>query len=245
MTYSSTCQVCGSENVKTHFTFGKYVCSVCLVMRKTGRTGNSGMIYRESTDPLNYVDITKTSLSLLPVKKSHELYVKWFVEHYPKSKGIVGRQINYLIYLDENPIGIIGFASPPLNYILFNKFFGFTDGRHSENAKLFLNNNVFRIVESKPNLATMILKLARQDVRERYFAKYGDRLKGLVTFVEPPRTGSLYKADNWICIGETLGVEVKRRGENWTEKSYAQGTKKIIYGYLYKAERNHAKPILL
>ena len=57
---------------------------------------------------------------------------------------------------------------------------------------------------------------------------------GLITFVEPPRTGALYKADNWIYIGETQGIEVKRRGDTWIKKSYMQGDKKYIYGYKYK-----------
>lgn len=25
------------------------------------------------------------------------------------------------------------------------------------------------------------------------------------TFILPPRTGAMYKADNWICLGETTG----------------------------------------
>jgi hypothetical protein len=174
----------------------------------------------------------KIYLKLVP--KSHKLYVKWFIEHYPKSKGIVGRQLNFLIYSYGNPIGIIGFASPPLNYKKFNVFFAFdTNISSSENAKLFLNNNVFRIVYSEKNLGTQILKLARKNIYKIYQEKYNQKLLGLVTFIEPPRTGSMYKADNWIYIGETDGVEIKRRGENWINKQYTIGVKKLIYGYKY------------
>ena len=234
------CYKCGveSDKEKLYSTFGKKICKTCLDKRKkTGTVGNSGMVYKENIQPENYTDIFKLNIPIAIelVKKSHPLYVKWFIEHYPESKGIVGRQLNYLIYRYGVPVGIIGFASPPLNYKKFNTFFNFDKDRaNSENGKFFLNNNVFRIVVTEPNLGTQVLKIARNKVKKDYLDRYGGTLIGLVTFVEPPRTGSMYKADNWTYIGETEGVEVKRRGESWTEKSYTKGVKKFIYGYKYK-----------
>ena len=67
-------------------------------------------------------------------------------------------------------------------------------------------------------------------------------LLGLVTFVEPPRTGAIYKADNWECLGKTQGVSVRRKGDNWYEKQYIKGEKKFIFAYRYKKttmERNN------
>lgn len=161
------------------------------------------------------------------------MYVKWFIEHYPKSKGIVGRQLNYLIYNNGSPIGIIGFASPPLNYKLFHQFFNLQD-KPSENAKYYLNNNVFRIIITEKNIGTKILKIARNLVYKDYISNYNTQLLGLITFVEPPRTGAMYKADNWTYLGETQGIEVKRRGNNWINKQYCKGIKKLIFGYKYK-----------
>lgn len=238
----NTCYKCGvsEDETRLYTTFGKYICKVCLDKRKTGRQGHSGMIYDENIKEEDYYDksLINEKIYLKPVLKSNKLFVKWFIEHYPKSKGIVGRQINFLIYSYGKPIGIIGFASPPLNYKKFNEFFKLDDQQKpSENAKLFLNNNVYRIVHTEKNLGTQVLKLARKQVYINYKEKYNQELLGLVTFVEPPRTGALYKADNWIYIGETQGVEVKRRGDSWTEKSYTQGDKKYIYGYKYKSKK--------
>lgn len=239
------CYKCGIEEsgIKLYSTFGKYICKNCLDKRKTGNKGHSGMIYDDSIKEEDYFDATlqNKKIELKLVKKSHKLFVKWFIEHYPKSKGIVGRQLNFLIYAYGKPIGIIGFASPPLNYLKFNEFFEFDkEAKSSENAKLFLNNNVFRIVHTEQNLATQVLKIARNKVYQLYKEIYKTNLLGLVTFVEPPRTGSLYKADNWIYIGETQGIEVKRRGDNWLEKKYIKGDKKYIYGYKYKVRNNHS-----
>jgi hypothetical protein len=233
-----SCYKCGisEQNEKLFLTFGKYICKECLNNRRTGRKGHSGMLYDDNVSEKEYYDetIKDQFLYLKRVKKSNKLFVKWFIEHYPQSKGIVGRQLNYLIYSYGKPIGIIGFASPPLNYKKFNEYFSFEKTESSENAKKFLNNNVFRIIHTEKNIGTQILKIARKIVYIDYLNEYDDYLLGLITFIEPPRTGSIYKADNWEYLGMTEGIEVKRRGVDWTDKQYTKGIQKYIYGYKYK-----------
>ena len=189
------------------------------------------MIYNKDigTNQTNFT----SGLQLLKVKKSHPLFVKWYIEHYPKSKGIVGRQLNYLIYYESMPVGIISAVSPPLNYRKFRKYFGI------ENDLEFMNNGIFRIVHSpKKNFATQVLKSFRNAIKKDYENKYGNQLLGIVTFVEKPRNGGIYKADNWDMIGETQGIEVRRRGEDWLSKTYTKtDNKKLIFAYKYKKRR--------
>jgi hypothetical protein len=225
-----TCCKC-KQKKKTVKSFGKNICLDCLAKRKTGIKGHSGMIYNKDINPSNYCNLT-TGLKLLKVPKSHPLFVKWYIEHYPKSKGIVGRQLNYLIYYNGKPVGIISAVSPPLNYKKFRIFFGVTDD------KQFVNNGVFRVVKSpKKNFATQVLKLFRKTIQIDYQKQYGDRLLGIITFVEKPRNGGIYRADNWDLLGETQGIEVRRRGENWINKSYTKtNNKKLIFGIKLKQE---------
>jgi|TARA_R100000656_G_C3941671_1_gene126825 hypothetical protein len=221
------CSKCGVKT-KVYNTFGKLKCKPCIDKSKTGRKGHSGMIYNKSTSiPLS---LFNDGLKLECVKKSNDLFVKWYIEHYPQSKGIVGRQINYLIYDGHSPIGIISGSSPPLNYLIFRKYFKIT------NDLQFLNNNVYRIVTKTDdkNLGTKILKLFRNTIIKDYYDKYKTNLLGLVTFVEPPRTGAIYKADNWEFLGETQGITVRRKGDNWFDKQYLKGVKKLIFAYKYK-----------
>jgi hypothetical protein len=187
------------------------------------------MIYRPDTDYTQF-KISSQGLKLIKVKKSNPLFVKWYIEHYPKSKGIVGRQLNYLVYYNGWPIGIIGGASPPLNYKIFRDYF------NTVQDTSYLNNNVYRIVH-KPedrNIGTKILKMFRATLIQDYKSFYKDRLLGLVTFVEPPRTGAIYKADNWDYLGMTKGIEVKRKGKNWLEKVYQKGVSKHIFAIRFK-----------
>ena len=224
------CYRCREEK-KTVKTFGKDTCLECLKKRKTGKRGHSGMIYNKDigTNQTNFT----SGLQLLKVKKSHPLFVKWYIEHYPKSKGIVGRQLNYLIYYESMPVGIISAVSPPLNYRKFRKYFGI------ENDLEFMNNGIFRIVHSpKKNFATQVLKSFRNAIKKDYENKYGNQLLGIVTFVEKPRNGGIYKADNWDMIGETQGIEVRRRGEDWLSKTYTKtDNKQLIFAYKYKKRR--------
>lgn len=109
----------------------------------------------------------------------------------------------------------------------FNAFFG----KGMENY--FLINNVFRLINNEKNLATRVMKIARQKVKTDYEQRFSERLMGLVTFVEPPRTGALYKADNWKLLGETAGKRMKRDPTTW-EKVFTDGERKLIFGYRYK-----------
>src|SRR5436853_30846 len=82
------------------------------------------------------------------------------------------------------------------------------------------NNSIFRIVNNLniKNLGTRILKIFRNEIKKDYKLFYNTEILGLITFVEPPRTGAIYKADNWIYLGETKGVEVRRKGADWMNK---------------------------
>ena len=231
MVCSMICYKCKIDKDKTVKSFGKDICLPCLKKRKTGKKGHSGMVYDKKVKG-NQTNFT-TGLQLIKVKKSHPLFVKWYIEHYPKSKGIVGRQLNYLIYYDSMPVGIISAVSPPLNYRKFREYF------NVENDIDFVNNGVFRVVYSpKKNFATQVLKAFRKRIKLDYEKEYGNKLLGIITFVEKPRNGGIYKGDNWYLIGETQGIEVRRRGEDWLSKTYTKtDNKKLIFAYKYKKKR--------
>lgn len=215
------CHRCKQKNDKLFASFGNFICQNCKDNRPRRGLGNSGMSFAS-----NFEMIFDDSLHLVCVPKSDGNFGNLFFSHYPKSKGIVGRTLCYNIFYKKRLIGIIGGASPPKNYTIFKKYFECDE-------RFFINNNVFRIIESEKNLGTKILKLFRARIREDYFNKYKDKLLGIVTFVEKPRTGSLYKADNWNYLGETQGKRMRRNSDTW-EKEFKDGEIKHIFGYKYK-----------
>lgn len=201
--------------------FGKAICERCKDSRPRINTGNSGM-----TRDGQFILPDNSGLTLLKVPKGNSLFGSYYFEHYPGSKGIVGRSLCYLIHFNSEFSGIIGCNSSPSNYKLFRKFFDITDDN------FILNNNVFRLIYNGKNFGTKVLKLFRETIKKDYLIKYKTDLKGIITFVEPPRTGAVYKADNWTFLGLTEGKSV-RRGISF-EKEWSDGTKKLIFGYKYK-----------
>lgn len=223
------CDICGFQG-KVIETWGKKYCRSCWDKKpKQLGTGHSGMLKAKSELQQDFLAFDN-KLKLIKVPKGNKLFATIFLEHYPKSKGIVGRQCNYLIERAGKILGIIGANSPPLNYIKFNKFFN-PNGIKKYTEFNWLNNNVFRLLYQEKNLGTKVLKLFRQQLKKDYETQYKDKLIGLITFIEPPRLGSLYKADNWIYLGITQGKECKRRGSHgkWINKEWLEGTKKYIY----------------
>lgn len=223
------CSTCPSVGTVIE-SWGTYYCKTCYDARPKKPNGNGGMVFKGVN--MSDFDRDEVGISLERCKKSHPAFCDLYLSHYPGSKGIMGRSLNYLVRLDGKIAGIIGGNSPPLNYKLFRKFF------NTDDEKLFLNNNVFRMVNSEKNLGTKVLSLFRHTVAVDYKNAYGVDLLGLSTFVEPPRTGAVYKADNWEAIGLTQGKSVRKRDMNsWENKEWSVGTVKLIFAIRFKIKK--------
>lgn len=239
-TYIKTCYKCKTEG-KCFKYWGKFYCEKCLV--ETSGHGNSGMIAM----PKEWVEHQLMQIHMIPesyqrpvliyVPKGNKLFASLYLSHYPQSKGIVGRSLNYLIIYKGMTAGIIGGNSPPYAVKPIDEFFGITKENRGDMLVRFFNNEVFRIIKSSKNLATMSLKAFRYRVKKDYLERYGCDLIGFITFVEPPRKGSIYLADNWTYLGKTKGFSTKRRGKRWHIRTWGKTVPKHIYGWKYKEYR--------
>lgn len=93
-----------------------------------------------------------------------------------------------------------------------------------------VNNSVFRLEYHEKNLATKVLSLWRKTTAELWKEIYGVPIIGFETFVIETeyRKGTLYKADNWVYVGETAGNTKSHNG--LLNPSTRQETcKKLIY----------------
>ena len=70
------------------------------------------------------------------------------------------------------------------------------------------HNIVFCLAGHGKNAGSQFLAMCRRDSVARWKERYGDELKAFQTFILPPRTGAVYKSDNWQVIGNT-------KGETW------------------------------
>jgi len=246
VTISKRQRICADCGKKGRYGYwGRYYCRECFLKRfgkdpdsvvdSKGR-GHSGML------PLSDEELKRAlgqlfilgsgeDILLIRVPKGNKVFASLYLTHYPQSKGIVGRSLCYLIIYKNQLAGIIGVNSPPYSVEAVNKFFGITKENRDEKLRRILNNNIFRLIIREKNLGTRVLKVFRRRVKEDYEKIYGDLLEGLITFVEPPLSGAVYKADNWTYLGMTKGYGVLRRGERWFDKKWVEKTPKHIFAY--------------
>ena len=179
--------------------------------------------------------------------------VKHIIENYhsyvPTSKS-VGRRIDWLIYHSDyinilgidKPIGMIGIGSsvyPCPKAILDYLGKGAKEYKEPEYFNAIANNWRFCMTESIKNAGTQILKQLRQQAPIEWKNKYGDDLTHIITFVAGGNNGAVYKADNWLMIGETAGLSKDRKSFSvkWSSKEHLKETfipptgenKKIIF----------------
>ena len=73
--------------------------------------------------------------------------------------------------------------------------------------------------ERIPNLGTRILKELRTQAPQEWKKKYNNELTHIMTFVGGGHNGAVYKADNWIEIGQTAGLpKHKSSSMKWDSK---------------------------
>jgi len=244
------CCICGADKAPYGY-WGKYYCKKCFfekfkidpdeIAEEAGK-GHSGMVPFKTEEELKKA-LSQTFLVpsyprpyLLQVPKGNKIFATLYLTHYPQSKGIVGRTINYLIIWKNKVAGIIGANSAPYAVKPVDEFFGITKENRDDMLLCIMNNEVFRLIVHEKNLATMVLKAFRYKLQRDHIKKYGHPLIGLITFVEPPRIGTIYKADNWVYLGMTKGYGTTRRGKRWFDRKWVKKKPKHIFAYKYKGK---------
>ena len=140
----------------------------------------------------------KKEIAKILVEKNHS-YVPTF--------DSVGRRIDWLIYEENEIIGMIGIGSsvyPPPKDLL--EWLGMSKSEYAKNFNSFANNWRFCLKKREKNLGTRVLRYLRENAPHQWKLKYGDDLKWLITFVGGGNNGAVYRADNWNEIGHTSGL---------------------------------------
>lgn len=134
---------------------------------------------------------------------------------YIKHKLTPTRRIDFLVYENEsnNLIGAIGLNSAVLNLGERDRILGLNNSNKKRRLLNIANNYRFALIKENitiQNAGSQILKSLRINGAKAWKRKYGNKLIGIETFVQPPWTGSVYKADNWSFLGETKGFKCSR-----------------------------------
>jgi hypothetical protein len=150
--------------------------------------------------------------------------------HYVENKGSIGQQIHFIVWYKKKIAGIISGGSSVWGTSGRDAFFGIDKANRKQFLNSIINNTVFRLVNNEKNLATQVMALWRRIVPHVWFDIYAAIPVGFETFVveEDFRKGALYKADNWIYLGESAGSGKVHRGLNRAATRKKVG-KKLIF----------------
>ena len=141
--------------------------------------------------------------------------------HYSQPKGFVGRNLCYAVLYNNIYYGSIVGGSATLHL----------PNREEHTGKINLNNiinNTFYHIEKvngqypTRNFGEYVLKQFRERVSLDWKERYGDDVIWFESLVELPRSGEIYRRDNWLEIGVTKGFTCKRFGgestDHWSGK---------------------------
>jgi len=160
--------------------------------------------------------------------------------HYKKCRIVVGRHLKYLLYLNHQLIGCLGFADAVLQLKSRDEWIGWNEKQRQTNLHLVINNVRFLILPwvKVKYLASTLLGLSAKIVPADWQQQYNYRPLLMETFVEKRRfTGTSYKAANWIYLGQTRGKG--RSGMNY----YKHGIIKDVYVYPLTRRANLRKQL--
>jgi hypothetical protein len=150
----------------------------------------------------------RPELALEFCKRSDERYENIRQRHYVKNRGAQGQQVHFLILYREQIIGIISGGSAVWASAPRDSFFRINGANRKRVLNGIVNNTIFRLETREPNLATRCLSLWRKVVVQIWLDIYQVPVFGFETFVVETdyRKGTLYRADNWSFLGETLAT---------------------------------------
>jgi hypothetical protein len=128
--------------------------------------------------------------------------------HYLGYTHPVGEHLKYIAYSNDRPIACLAWGSVPWYIAARDRFIGWSKTIRENNLHLIANNLRFLILPwvQVPCLASYLLSLNRHRLSQDWQNLYHHPVYLLETFVDTERyLGTCYKADNWLCVGQTTG----------------------------------------
>jgi hypothetical protein len=176
--------------------------------------------------------------------------------HYIPNKGCHGQQMHYLVFEGGQHVGIISGASSVWSVKARDVFFGLDKDNRRAGLPSIINNVVFRLETTRPNLGTEVLALWRRQIAQDWQERYGVKVHGFETFVveNEHRKGAMYRADNWTSLGSTAGRTKQHKsagglvdGSVWVDTEpkllFARRVPKTVLSTEYKSTWRREKPL--
>ncbi len=128
--------------------------------------------------------------------------------HYLGRPTLVGEHLKQLVFLGEQVVGCLGWASAAWKIAPRDVHIGWSLEQKRARLPLVVNNVRFLILPwvRLPHLASCVLALGVRGLSAHWQRRYGHAVHLAETFVDRARfAGTCYRAANWQCVGQTQG----------------------------------------
>lgn len=142
--------------------------------------------------------------------------------HYLGALPKISETLWYVATFADQWIGLLSFSAAALKCSARDRWIGWGFRHQYDRLKLVTNNSRFLILPDWhfPNLASRILSLCQKRLQSDWQTFFGHPLLLIETFVDPQRfRATIYKAANWIYVGQTRGFHRTREGYSAEPKS--------------------------
>ena len=174
-----------------------------------------------------------------PVRPSEEQHYQKLMQqhHYLGALPKIGETLWYVATWRNQWVALISFSAAALKCAPRDRWIGWDFRHHYERLKLIVNNSRFLILPPYhiPNLASRILSLCQKRITKDWKQTFGHTVLLMETFVDPQRfQGTIYKASNWLYLGNTKGF--RRIGNGYSPR--AQSPKMVFVKPLHANAQN-------
>ena len=159
-------------------------------------------------------DLGKLVLHLVETPEMRRLWRALVDRHHYLGEGVMcGEHLLYLAYAEGRVVAALGWGAASLRNPKRDTFLGWSDFEMvKEHLHLSVNNLRFLILPwvRVKNLGSRVLGLNLQRLSSDWVRRYHHPVILAETFVDKAKfCGTVYKASNWTCIGETAGRRKK------------------------------------
>ncbi len=168
-------------------------------------------------------------ISLQAVATSEEARFQSLMQthHYLGSLPKIGHTLWYVTTWRGQWLALLSFSAPAWKCAARDKWIGWDFRLQYDRLHLIANHSRFLILPGHhyPNLASRILSLCERRLSQDWPERFGHPLWLLETFVDPRHFhGTIYRAANWVYVGDTRGFRRTRAGYTTT----AQAPKRVF-----------------
>jgi len=142
--------------------------------------------------------------------------------HYLGALPKISETLRYVCTFGDQWTALICFSAPALKCSARDNWVGWNFRHQYDRLKLVTNNSRFLILPDwhYPNLASRILSLCQKRICGDWLKVFGHPILLIETFVDPQHFhGTVYRAANWIYVGDTKGFHRTRQGYSNTAQS--------------------------